>query len=157
MVHIVDLRSGEAYRTGEPDRRAVVDLGGARTVLLVPLLKNEFIIGFITIYRKEVHLLDKRSPPANLADQAVIAIKNCTAVQRSASAHAGTVGKTRALTATSQVLQVISASAGDLNPVFQKMLENATHICGASFGTMGLLDGDTYQNVALYNVPLLVR
>jgi two-component system NtrC family sensor kinase len=57
VVHIVDLKSGDAYRAGDPNRRAVVDLGGARTVLLVPLLKNESVLGNITIYRKEVHSL----------------------------------------------------------------------------------------------------
>jgi signal transduction histidine kinase len=56
-------------------------------------------------------------------------------------------------TATSEVLEIISSSAGELNAVFQKMLENATHICGANFGTMNLYDGDSFRNVALYNVP----
>ena len=58
-------------------------------------------------------------------------------------------------TATSEVLQVISSTPGDLEPVFQKMLENATRVCGAKFGTMHLLEGDTATRVALYNVPLL--
>ncbi|MBR1285734.1 GAF domain-containing protein [Bradyrhizobium sp. AUGA SZCCT0177] len=56
-------------------------------------------------------------------------------------------------TATSEVLEVISSSPGELDPVFQKMLENATHICGAHFGTMNLYDGESFRNVALYNVP----
>src|SRR6266446_8628435 len=56
-------------------------------------------------------------------------------------------------TATSEVLQVISASPGELEPVFQKMLENATRVCGAKFGTMHLLEGDITTRVALYNVP----
>jgi two-component system, NtrC family, sensor kinase len=56
-------------------------------------------------------------------------------------------------TATSEVLEVISSSPGELQPVFQKMLENATRICGANFGTMSLYDGDAFQNVALYNTP----
>src|SRR6266446_10668467 len=56
-------------------------------------------------------------------------------------------------TATSEVLQVISASVGELEPVFQKMLENATRVCGAKFGTMHLVEGDIVRRVALYNVP----
>jgi hypothetical protein len=56
-------------------------------------------------------------------------------------------------TATSEVLQVISASPGELERVFQKMLENATRVCGAKFGTMHLLEGDISRRVALYNVP----
>ena len=56
-------------------------------------------------------------------------------------------------TATSEVLQVISSSPGELEPVFQKMLENATRVCGAKFGLMHLLEGDIARRVALYNVP----
>ncbi|MBR1150258.1 ATP-binding protein [Bradyrhizobium sp. JYMT SZCCT0428] len=56
-------------------------------------------------------------------------------------------------TATSEVLEVISSSPGELDPVFQKMLENATHICGAHFGTMNQYDGNSFRNVALFNVP----
>src|SRR5258705_13009548 len=56
-------------------------------------------------------------------------------------------------TATSEVLQVISSTPGDLDPVFQSLLENATRVCGAKFGTMHLLEGDMVRRVALYNVP----
>src|SRR5258707_6715169 len=56
-------------------------------------------------------------------------------------------------TATSEVLQVISSAPGDLDPVFQSLLENATRVCGAKFGTMHLLEGDMVRRVALYNVP----
>ena len=128
---------------------------GYRSMLYAPLMNKGVSIGFIAVTRVQpgtfadhhVQLL------RTFADQAVIAIEN---VRLFNEVQARTQELSESLeqqTATSQVLQVISASAGDLNPVFQKMLENATHICGASFGTMGLLDGDTYQNVALYNVP----
>ena len=56
-------------------------------------------------------------------------------------------------TATSEVLQVISCSPGELEPVFRSMLENATRVCGASFGTMNLWDGEKYNLAAGYNVP----
>jgi signal transduction histidine kinase len=56
-------------------------------------------------------------------------------------------------TATSEVLQVISSSAGELELVFEKMLENATRICGAHFGTMTLYEAGGFHTVALYNVP----
>ena len=56
-------------------------------------------------------------------------------------------------TATSEVLQVISSTPGELEPVFKSMLENATRVCGAKFGTMNLLEGDIVRRVASYNVP----
>src|ERR1700716_3485946 len=56
-------------------------------------------------------------------------------------------------TATSEVLQVISSSPGELEPVFRKMLENATRVCGANFGTMNLWDGEKYNIVADHNIP----
>jgi GAF domain-containing protein len=141
----------------EPDARMkqLARARGFRSVLNAPLMSKHTPLGLITVTRKDpgtfadhhVQLLQ------TFADQAVIAIEN---VRLFNEVQARTQELSESLeqqTATSQVLQVISASAGDLNPVFQKMLENATHICGASFGTMGLLDGDTYENVALYNVP----
>ncbi|MBR0786501.1 ATP-binding protein [Bradyrhizobium iriomotense] len=56
-------------------------------------------------------------------------------------------------TATSEVLEVISSSPGELEPVFQKMLENATRVCGANFGTMNLWDGEKFNIVTDYNIP----
>src|SRR5262245_61053023 len=56
-------------------------------------------------------------------------------------------------TATSDVLQVISTSPGDLKPVFETMLESATRICGAKFGMLNLYDGDSFRHVAFHNMP----
>ena len=56
--------------------------------------------------------------------------------------------------ATSKVLEVISSSIGNVQPVFDKLLETATRVCGAQFGAMGLFDDGVYRRVALYNVPL---
>ena len=56
-------------------------------------------------------------------------------------------------TATSEVLQVISSTPGDLEPVFQSMLENATRVCGAKFGSMLMLEGDIVRRAAVYNMP----
>ena len=105
VVHIVDLKSGDAYRTGDPNRRAVVDLGGARTVLLVPLLKNEFILGFITIYRKEVRPYSDKQIALlqTFADQAVIAIENARLFNETKEAL-------ERQTATADILKVIASS-----------------------------------------------
>ena len=87
------------------------------------------------------------------ADQAVIAIEN---VRLFDEVQARTRELSEALeqqTATSEVLQVISSSPGELEPVFKTMLENATRICEASFGTLLLYDGDVFRHVALHNAP----
>jgi hypothetical protein len=87
------------------------------------------------------------------ADQAVIAIEN---VRLFDEVQARTRELSEALeqqTATSQVLGVISASPGELAPVFSAMLENAVRICGANFGSLALIEADNYRRVALHNAP----
>src|SRR3979411_1879739 len=87
------------------------------------------------------------------ASQAVIAIGN---VRLFDEVQAKTRDLTESLeqqTATSEVLEVISSSPGELEPVFRTMLENATRVCGANFGTMNLWDGEKYNIVADHNIP----
>src|SRR5262249_26080098 len=86
-------------------------------------------------------------------DQAVIAIEN---VRLFDEVQARTAELSEALeqqTATSEVLGVISSSPGELEPVFQAMLQNATRICAAKFGTMYLREGDAFRTVAVHNAP----
>src|SRR5262249_49354993 len=77
-VHILDVMAGEGYRTGDPGSRALVDLGGARTGIGVPLLKDEAVRGFIMIYRQEVRPFSEKEIALveNFAAQAVIAMEN---------------------------------------------------------------------------------
>jgi GAF domain-containing protein len=148
FVEIVDLVDSEAYRAGEANRRALVDLGGARSLLAVPLLRDERVVGNVMIFRQEQRPFSEKQITLlqQFAAQAVIAIEN-----------ARLLGELRESlqqqTATSEVLQVISSSPGDLAPVFDKMLENATRVCGAEFGSMNLVEGDTLRQAALYNAP----
>ncbi|MBR1286618.1 GAF domain-containing protein [Bradyrhizobium sp. AUGA SZCCT0177] len=152
-IHVRDIQSAEGDEF--PGTRELARHTGNRSFLCVPLLREGESIGTIVLRRTEVHPFSDKQIALlqTFADQAVIAIEN---VRLFDAVQARTLELSESLeqqTATSEVLEVISASAGDLEPVFQKMLENATRICGANFGTMGLFDGDSYQNVALYNVP----
>ena len=148
LIHNLDLAAEEPYRTGDPQRRALVDLGGARTALQVPLSKEDAVLGVITIYRQEVRpFTDKQiALVQNFAAQAVIAIDNTRLLSELRESL-------QQQTATAEVLKVISSSPGALEPVFQAMLENAVRICGAKFGTLFLRDGDAFRAVANHNGP----
>src|SRR5262245_53984155 len=148
VVHIEDLTTTTPYREGDPAVTAIGDLGGARTIVIVPMLKDDRLVGTIVIYRQEVRpFTDKQVKLlTNFANQAVIAIENTrllTELRESLQQQ----------TASSDVLQVISASPGELEPVFRVMLENATRICTASFGGLLLYDGEAFRRVASHNAP----
>jgi len=137
VVHIDDLRSMRPYREGNPLIVAFVDLTGARTFLIAPMIKENELIGTIAIYRQEVRpFTDKQIELVkNFAAQAVIAIENARLLNELRESL-------QQQTATSEVLGVISRSPGELEPVFQAMLENATRICEAKFGVLFRYDGD---------------
>jgi GAF domain-containing protein len=152
FVHNIDLASEEAYRAGDPQRRALVDLGGARTAVQVPLCKDESVLGVITIYRQEVRpFTDKQiALVQNFAAQAVIAIENARLLNE---LHQRTTDLTESLeqqTATSEVLRVISTSPSDMIPVFQTMLAKATELCGANYGAFWLRVGEGFRYAALH-------
>ena len=151
-IHVHDL---QAEKEEFPDGYAMAQRMGHRTSLTVPLLRGEEAIGSLTIRRSEVRPFTPRQIELaeTFADQAVIAIENVRLFDQVKARTRDLAESLEQQTATSEVLQVISASPGELEPVFQKMLENATRVCGAKFGTMALYDGDSFLTVALYNVP----
>ena len=127
---------------------AAARVGGFRTMLGVPLLREGKPIGVIALQRTSVRpFTDKQIElVTTFADQAVIAIEN---VRLFDEVQARTRELTEALeqqTATSEVLQVISSSPGELEPVFEAMLANATRICEAKFGDMYLREGGRYSS-----------
>jgi GAF domain-containing protein len=123
-------------------------LAGARTQVIVPMLKDNDLIGAIIIYRQEVRpFTDKQiALVQNFAAQAVIAIENARLLNELRESL-------QQQTATSEVLSVISSSPGELTSVFQTMLANATRICEAKFGTLFRFDGKNFDPVAQFNTP----
>ena len=156
VVHIPDLAAHAAYiKDRDPALVSAVELGAVRTFLVVPMFKGTEFIGSFSLYRQEVRpFTDKQiALVTNFAAQAVIAIENARLVNE---LRQRTTDLTEALeqqTASSDVLKVISGSPGELEPVFDAMLESATRICDATFGAMLLRDGDAYRRVALHNAP----
>ena len=123
-------------------------LGGARTQVTVPMLKNDALIGAILIYRQEVRpFTDKQIELVkNFAAQAVIAIENTRLLNELKQSL-------EQQTATADVLRVISSSPGELQPVFETMLANATRLCEANFGSLHLYENGTFRTGVSSNAP----
>jgi GAF domain-containing protein len=148
VVQVEDASADRGYSAGDPMRVAAVDLGGIRTLLVVPMLKDNEVIGAIAIYREVVRpFTDKQiTLVQNFAAQAIIAIENTRLLNELRQSL-------EQQTATADVLRVISASPGELEPVFQAMLENAVRICEAKFGDLWLAEGDGFRFGGLYGTP----
>jgi len=142
-VHIPDVMADSEYTLTDYQKAF-----GYRTVLGVPLLRDGATIGVFSVTRDKVNpFTDKQIELATtFADQAVIAIENARLLNELRQSL-------EQQTATAEVLRAISHSVGELKPVFETMLENATRICGATFGNLFLSEGDVFRAVAVHGPP----
>ena len=154
-VQIEDASKDQGYSERDPIRVSAVELGGVRTLLDVPMLKNNEVIGAVAIYREVVRpFTDKQvALVQNFANQAVIAIENTRLLNELRQRTTDLTESLEQQTATSEVLKVISSSPGELEPVFQTILESATRICEAKLGAMALYEDGGCRIVSLNNAP----
>jgi GAF domain-containing protein len=151
-VHVHDV---QASPHDFPDGSQMALRVGYRTILAVPLLREDEAIGALAIRRTEVKpFTDKQIELVQtFADQAVIAIENVRLFDEVQARTRELSESLEQQTATAEVLKVVSSSPGELEPVFNAMLENATRICHAEFGTLYLRETDAFRAVAIHNAP----
>ena len=143
---MADIAAVATY--GDRLREATINLAGARTLVVVPMLKDDEVVGAFAIYRQEVRPFTEKQIELvkNFAAQAVIAIENTRLLSELRESL-------QQQTATADVLKVISSSPGELKPVFNAMLENAVRICDAKFGHLWLREDDALRVGATHGAP----
>jgi two-component system NtrC family sensor kinase len=150
IAEIPDVQADPDYE--HRDDAKTVDF---RSLLAVPMLKDLYAVGAIVIARTQTgrFLEQQIELLRTIADQAVIAIENVRLFEAEQQRTRELSDSLEQQTATSEVLAIISSSPGELQPVFQAILSNATRICEAEFGTLYLYDGDAFHTASLYNAP----
>ena len=148
VVHVPDVLADPDYIRSDAQQ-----IGGYRAALGAPLLRDGTVVGVIFVAKLEPFSEKQIDLVTTFADQAVIAIQNVRLFEDLQARTRDLEESLEQQTATSEVLEVISSSPGELDPVFKTMLANATRICEAEFGVMYRFNDGKFRPAALLNLP----
>src|SRR6516164_4866460 len=139
----------------DPNRRKFVAATGVRSFIVVPILKDNEVVGVINVFRQEVRpFTDKQiAVLESFAAQAVIAIENTRLLNELRQRTSDLTASLEQQTATSEVLKVISSSTGKLEPVFDVMLKNANRLCDAKFSALFIYENGVIRVPSHVDLP----
>src|SRR6516225_7598557 len=158
-IHIADARTSRAYIDRDPVFCEFVDGGGTRTLLVVPMIKENTLVGALAMYRQEVRPFTEKHVMLvkSFATQAVIAIENTRLLNELRERTDDLAESLEQQTATSKVLEVISRSAFDLQAVFETVAESSVRLCGSESAFIWRFDGELLRIAAVFNASQEVK